>query len=775
MKSKVLSPKSKVPAPAARARSRRLALALVCLLLALGIRSAEGVATKKWVTDSESSFRKGKIERLMVSSKDALHRGYDAKRFKTESQQVWDSLIDEKGGILLATGSPAGLARVRGEIVQPLFAVEGAMALMNLIRDKSGDIFASSFPDGKVWRITIQADKDAKNGKGEKAEGKEIAKLPDPYIWDMVQGADGSLYAAAGVEGKGEGRIYRIQPDGKVETWYKSEEAHLLSLAVAPDGALLAGGGETGFIYRIEQKDKARIIYDFSEEEVRTLVCEGGTLWVGLNATKSERGGRSEGPSRPPVIVSEGGSPGAVIIRAAGVGTEAKRGEGGGTPAGAAVYRMDLKDQRVELLRRFPGETLQDLRIGKDRIAYVAGGTSGKVHAIASPDLAFQMFDLEEKQILHIGLEKGVLRIVGTAQPGAAYLVEPEKAKTGLFTSDVFDASFLSRWGHLAMEGEGAVVFKSRSGNTPKPDKTWADWAEVKALPAGAKPKEETGDWLGAISSPPGRYIQVQAELQASPEPVLKSLTVYLLNQNQKPRIDSVSVSGGDGGDGPRPSPGPSIVVMKGAEGGKPDSGPSSAAAATSAPSSHSTNRKIRWSVSDDDSDPLEFWVFYRGEGEKAWIALTETKKPLTDTDLSLDTEGVPDGRYRVLVRASDKKGNPPDDSFTVEKESEPFLVDNGRPEILDLAYDAKTRKVAGRARDAWSFISSLTFAVDGNVWKPAAPKDGLFDSRDEAFEISLPDDIAPGPHAVAVKAVDAEGNTAAARIVADVKAPAGK
>lgn len=729
---------------------RRALLLAAAALVPFG--TAEGVATKKWVADSEAAFQKGKLERLRVSSKGTLHRGFEAKRVKSDAQQVWDSLAEDSGEVLVATGSPAALARVKGDAVHTLFTVDGAIALSNLVRDGNGDVLASSFPDGRIWRISIQ---------GDKAEGKEVAKLPDPYVWDMVRDKDGNLFAATGIEEKeGEGRVWRILPDGKIETWYKSEEAHLLSLAIAPDGALLAGGGETGYLYRIEEKDKARILHDFAEEEVRALAVSGGDLWVAVNSAKGERGAGGGGGSpvpKPAAAAGEGGV--AAAVRAAARPAEGDKGKGeGGGGDGSALYKMTLADQRLELERRFPEDTLQDLRVGEGGIAYVAAGKSGKVYSVVDRDLSFLLFDLEEKEILHVGLAQGRLRVVGTSQPGAAYLVEPEPAKSGLFTSDVFDAGFLSKWGGLAWEGEGEIAFRTRSGNTAKPDKTWSEWADVK----GPSP--------GGVGSPPGRYAQFQAELKAASEPVLRSATLYYLNQNQRPRVEEVSIEPSaapeSGGGGDAKASGEGATPAK-----APDAGKEGAAAAVAAPAPHATVRKIKWTATDEDGDSLEFWVSYKGEGEKAWVPLVEEKKPLSEAEYSWDTEAVPDGKYRVKVRAGDRKGNPPDDAFSVEKESEPFLVDNGRPEVLELAFDPAAGRVRGRARDGASFVAALSYLVDGAEWKPAAPADGIFDSKDEAFAIPLPKDLAPGPHAVAVKATDAEGNIGAGRIAIEVPA----
>jgi hypothetical protein len=53
---------------------------------------------------------------------------------------------------------------------------------------------------------------------------------------------------------------------------------------------------------------------------------------------------------------------------------------------------------------------------------------------------------------------------------------------------------------------------------------------------------------------------------------------------------------------------------------------------------------------------------------------------------------------------------------------------------------------------------------VDGGDWKFFAPKDGVFDDREEPFEVKL-DPLAAGQHSIAVRATDEEGNIGVEKI----------
>ena len=95
--------------------------------------------------------------------------------------------------------------------------------------------------------------------------------------------------------------------------------------------------------------------------------------------------------------------------------------------------------------------------------------------------------------------------------------------------------------------------------------------------------------------------------------------------------------------------------------------------------------------------------------------------------------------------------------------------VDNTRPQVLQLSFDAASALLKGVTRDNLSLIRFLEYSVDGGEWKFFTPKDGVFDDREEAFEVKV-GTLSAGPHSIAVRATDEEGNVGVEKTSVRVK-----
>jgi hypothetical protein len=174
------------------------------------------------------------------------------------------------------------------------------------------------------------------------------------------------------------------------------------------------------------------------------------------------------------------------------------------------------------------------------------------------------------------------------------------------------------------------------------------------------------------------------------------------------------------------------------------------------------------WQAADPNGDALAFQLFFQREDTSAWVPLTE-KPAQGEPKFQWTTRGVPDGRYRVKVVATDQPANPAGSALTDARITDPFIIDNTPPMILKLAKEQAGDKVTLKisATDALSPIAKATATVDaGGEPLHGSPGDGVWDERSESVSIEVDlADYAPGPHLLIVNVSDAAGNTASAAV----------
>src|SRR6516165_8796160 len=109
--------------------------------------------------------------------------------------------------------------------------------LAALVLAASTLLFAST---PTFWTVSTQADflkGDVTNlsidGDGRVFLGPETSQLAEtsaPFLWTLIAGADGALYAGTGNEGK----VLKIARDGKASDFFDAPEMEIHALAPAP-------------------------------------------------------------------------------------------------------------------------------------------------------------------------------------------------------------------------------------------------------------------------------------------------------------------------------------------------------------------------------------------------------------------------------------------------------------------------------------------------------------------------------------------------------------
>ncbi|MBV9463284.1 MAG: hypothetical protein JO317_03550, partial [Verrucomicrobiae bacterium] len=138
-------------------------------------------------------------------------------------------------------------------------------AIWDAIPDGKGGYFVAAGNEGKVYRVDAQ-------GKTSVA-----FQAKESNVFALALDAKGNLYAGSSPDG----RVYRMGGDGKAEAWFEPNQKYIWDLAWR-DGKLYVGTGENGILYRVSDKAKGEVFFDSDQKHIRTLFFDSkGRLWTG--------------------------------------------------------------------------------------------------------------------------------------------------------------------------------------------------------------------------------------------------------------------------------------------------------------------------------------------------------------------------------------------------------------------------------------------------------------------------------------------------------------
>jgi hypothetical protein len=150
----------------------------------------------------------------------------------------------------------------------------------------------------------------------------QIAETSAPFLWTILAGPDGTLWAGTGNEGQvlkigrdgktsnffdaaemevhalalapggglyvgtsPDGRIYHVSADGTSKPFYDPDDKYIWAMVTAPDGSVYAGTGEKGNIYKIAPDGKGSLFYKTNTTNVVTLALDkSGNLLAGTES-----------------------------------------------------------------------------------------------------------------------------------------------------------------------------------------------------------------------------------------------------------------------------------------------------------------------------------------------------------------------------------------------------------------------------------------------------------------------------------------------------------
>jgi hypothetical protein len=612
-----------------------------------------------------------------------------------------------------------------------------AFVVWDLLRDGGATLVATG-DEGVLYRV---------DGEG---EAREVTRVVQPEITAL--GRDGRNRVLLGTSP--DGMLYRLEGDRAVSVTDTPEEYIWAILPAGEDEVVLATGN-SGKIYRLKG-ETLTVLTDpgvvhvtglFPREDgwLATTDSPGRLLRIARTGAIEVLHDAEEGELRAPVAADDG----SVYFLA-----NPERGAG-------RVYRRSLSGAVEPVWESLDGY-LYALRLDDAGFLWVSTGSDTGAATVVRlepgpPTTWHEAVRLEDLQAPCFLLEKGAPAIVGTSNRGRVHRVAGGGASEGTVTSPVHDAGSASRWGALSLEPRMAapsVLVETRSGNTRAPDTTWTSWTRV--------PLE---GHTGPVKSLGGRFLQWRLRVTDA-ETRVGAVAVAYLPANLAPRVNEVAVTelGKDfslSWDRGQPQslgqdlPGGVHVEFQvpPARGGPPSAAPDDAAGWAR------RYRTVTWKAADPNDDDLRYAVAVRAQGETRWNPVEED---LESSPWVWDSATVPDGWYQVRITASDGPSNPPDDAQMSARATEPFLVDNTAPRVLDLT--VRGGRVTGRAADEASPIKNLEQSVDGGAWTRLFPEDGIADQTEERFEAPAGKDLEPGDHVLVVRVFDQAGNVGTAR-----------
>lgn len=665
-----------------------------------------------WTVSTQADFLKGTVEGIAVDANGRLRLG---PAFETLADPVepfvWS--IAESGGAWLAgTGNDGKVLRIApgGGTTVAFDAAE--LGVHAVVADGRGGFYAATGPDGRVHHVDAAG------------SASVVFDPEDRYIWSLARGADGTLFVGTGDHGV----IYRVPPGGTGSVLYRTRTANVISLAVDRQGRLFAGTSTPGRLFRIDTAGRAFVVLDSPHQEVRGLsIAANDTVFAAaLTPAQSEDAG-STGTDPVATVTAQVG--GVTVGQAAGdsAPSESRRSGRG------AIYRIagDTADVVWETGTETPYDLLPD---AAGTSVLVTTGGNGRLYQLdltASPASVELLGRLDSRQVTQAARAANGDIVIAGSNPGRLSVMRTRTGNTGTFESDVRDAGSAARWGSIRWRASGDARISTRTGNTSRPDDTWSEWSAPYSGAEGSP-----------IVSPSARYLQWRAVLASSggSRPAeLTSVTVAYLPRNLRPAVSAITVLP------------PGVVFQRpftssDAEIAGFDNAVASAEAdiqaqETSAqPVGRRMYRKglqtLQWRAEDPNGDRLTYAVSYRREGESAWRALRDA---LTDPIFVWDTTSVADGRYTVRVTASDGTANSPADALEGTRDSDSFDIDNSAPVITVAPASGDGRIVQLTVRDAQSGVHRVEYALGGERWQVVYPEDGLSDSREESFTITLP------------------------------------
>jgi hypothetical protein len=662
-----------------------------------------------WTVATAAEFLRGTSDGVYVSTEGVVTPGpLLTSRLTSAPAQVWSLAEGSDGTLWAGTGGDGRLIRLRPGQAEDV-AFDADENNIFAIAVSGARVYAATSPDGRIYVLDGAA------------PARAFFDPEEKYIWALAVDAAGQLWVGAGNPAV----IYRVDANGQSRVVYKPAAAHVVSLARDTAGRMLAGTESPGRLYRFAADDRPFVLLDSGMTELRAAAVDpNGTIYAAAVARGDDAAPASGETTSVAVSMPAPATSGTSPSTPPSSSTAPTR--------RSALYRIDSSGTWEAVWET--ADVIYDLTIAGDGGVLAATGPEGRLYRVERGREVLLLTGVDAKQVTRFAASpKPGARIApfATANPGRVMAPGTGDQATSTYFSSVRDSKSVATWGLVRWEGAGQVALYTRSGNTEKPDDSWSDWAGPYSRREGE-----------SIKSPPARFLQWRAVLTrgtTTPSPLLTSVTVAYLPRNTRPVVTSITVHP------------PGVVFQRpfssedGAIAGLDDAvadarrPPGDAGPNPPPPGRRMFQKGLQtfvWKAEDADTDRLAYSLQFRREGEQAWRDL---RSGLSDAIFVWDTSTVSDGRYIIRVVASDVPTNAVDRALTGDRVSDPIEVDNTPPAVTtEVVRQAGAARLIVRVKDGSSPILKLEYSIGSGPWQLVYPADGLADSPEERYEITL-------------------------------------
>jgi WD40 repeat protein len=274
-----------------------------------------------------------------------IENGKAAEFFAPKAKYIWSLAFASDGSLFVGTGDPGNVYRVDKAGKSELYYETGQSHVTALAFDSKHNLLAGTEPNGILYRVSAK-DKAFVLYNASLPEIRTIVPLPDGSVYaaalggsvanrsgpllpaiaspasitvtasatsvtvsdsadtnaqaapdlkvkpdasrQVVQGAQNTAAVSPLTEipGVEKSAVYKINPDGTVETVWSSKEENVYSLVAEPNGSVAFATDAQGRVYRLGADRKASLLVETNEGEATRLLSDS----KGLIAATGEMG-----------------------------------------------------------------------------------------------------------------------------------------------------------------------------------------------------------------------------------------------------------------------------------------------------------------------------------------------------------------------------------------------------------------------------------------------------------------------------------------------------